>query len=316
MLKCEYEVLNGIFCMSEQTLEHSIEFSGIGGHSGLPVNVTVKPADVGTGIVFIRTDIGECIVASYKNVSDTRLCTVITNSNGASVSTIEHLMSAFGAFGIDNAIVEVDGAELPILDGSSIEYAKEFVKCGIRKLEAPKRYIKVLREVSVTAEDRKLIIKPSSHFSVTAAIEFDNPVIGSQKLSYTLKTLSYVEEIASARTFAFMKDLQYLQSIGLAKGASLEHGIGVSDEGVVNAEGLRFKDEFVRHKILDIIGDFALGGNIICHVEGYKMGHALNNAILHELFSNTMNYEVIEESIAAANNHVVGKGLSSLVHAF
>lgn len=305
--------------IKQKTLADVVQFSGVGAHSGVNATVKVAPACAGTGIVFIRSDLDEIIKGNYKNVSDTRMCTVITNKNGASVSTIEHIMSALSVFGIDNAIVYVNGPELPILDGSALEYSRKFRECGLKTLDANKRYIKVSRETSVEIEGKRISIAPASKLSIDATIDFAHPKIGLQRLQYTVDETSYINNIAPARTFAFERDLKQLQAIGLAKGAKLEHGIGLSEDGVLNAEGLRFSDEFVRHKILDVIGDLALGGNLLCRVTGYKMGHALNNAILHSLFSDSTNYEIIDgsEDVAIAPLTTPARGnQAELAHAF
>lgn len=303
--------------MYQKTVASSVNFSGIGGHSGVNINLSIKPACSGNGIVFHRTDLDERIIASYKNVSDTRLCTVISNNGGASVSTIEHLMSALYAFGIDNAIIEVDGPELPILDGSALEYTKKFKECGVKNLGAAKRYIKVLKKVCVEVDGKRLSITPASHFCASVEINFAHPIIGNQKFEYDSKHNTY-DCIASARTFCFKKDLEQLQAIGLAKGASLEHGIGLSDDGILNKGGLRFQNEFVRHKILDLIGDLALGGNIIGRVDGFKIGHTINNTILHKLFSDTENYTITHYNYSAAeiNNENIQANIGNLVHVF
>lgn len=292
--------------MKQKTVADVVEFSGIGCHLGIVSKVRVKPSFDGSGIRFKRTDADEVIEANYRNVSDTHFCTVISNKNGASVSTIEHLMSAFRALGIDSAIIEVNAPELPIFDGSAAEYFHKLRECGVEELRIPKHYVRVLRRVSVELGDKKIALSPSNNFSVSATIDFDHPTIGVQSMNYDLEPFSYFNDIAPARTFALMSDVEKLRAKGFAKGASLETGIGLSNDGVLNEEGLRFCDEFVRHKILDCIGDCALGGNILGHVESYKMGHQLNNLILHELFSDSANYEIISQKEYREVHHTVG----------
>lgn len=292
--------------MKQRTVADVVKFSGVGCHLGIVSEVKIKPSFDGSGIKFKRTDVGEIIEAHYKNVSDTHFCTVISNKNGTTVSTIEHLMSALRALDIDNAIIEVNAPELPIFDGSAAEYFYKLKECGVEHLRNPKRYVKVLRSVSVESGDKKITLHPSESFSISATIDFDHPAIGMQTMDYNLDTFSYFKDIASARTFALMSDVEKLRKIGLAKGASLQTGIGLSENGILNEEGLRFTDEFIRHKILDCIGDCALGGNILGHVEAYKMGHHLNNLILHELFSDAANYEITFAKQQRKAQHTAG----------
>lgn len=272
---------------------------GIGVHSGQNVQLTLKPAVAGTGVVFIRTDVKHgmnAIKASYANVVDADMSTNIRNQYNVHVSTIEHLMAALCGCGIDNVIVELDGPEVPIMDGSSKAFVFMIECAGKRILNSHKQYCKILREIVVDDMDRRISISPSSSNSmqIDFAIDFDSKVIGKQNLSFSDTLNSFSNDIANARTFGFVNELDYLRSRGLAKGASLDNAIGIDRDVILNSDGLRYKDEFVRHKILDMIGDlYTAGIRIIGHVQANKTGHQLNNALLHQIFSNQSSYQLV-----------------------
>lgn len=277
--------------LRQKTLKESLRFKGVGAHSGSEVEVEILPKEAGHGIKFYRIDLKQSIEADFRNVVDTSLCTIISNEQGAKVATIEHLMSALYGFGIDNALIKVSGQEMPILDGSAKPYSDAIKKVGVVELDAPKQFIKVLKEVTVHTGDKWISISPSECFSVEATIDFNHPMIRQQSYRYN-GVNNYAEDIADSRTFGFIKDVEQLRSLGLAKGSSVDNAIALTDDGIIN-KGLRHPDEFIRHKILDCMGDLYLAGNLIASVSGYKIGHNMNNLILHKLFSDPSNYQVV-----------------------
>lgn len=275
------------------TILNPISCYGIGVHSGKVTHLTLKPGKQNTGIVFVRTDVSteiNFIEASYSNVSDTLMSTGITNLSNIGVSTIEHLMAAIWGCGIDNLVIELDGPEVPIMDGSSKPFIF-MIECSGRKIQnAPKKILKILKEVRVDYKDSELYAIPSDLMTVDLTIDFDNKVIGRQNFKFK-DTGSFKEDVGGARTFGFLHELEYLRSKGLAQGASLDNAIGIDQDIILNHNGLRYKDEFVRHKLLDLIGDLnTAGGNIIGSFWGYKTGHAINNHLLRKLFSDPYSY--------------------------
>ncbi|MDX2050439.1 MAG: UDP-3-O-acyl-N-acetylglucosamine deacetylase [Rickettsiaceae bacterium] len=279
----------------QTTIKYPAICYGIGVHSGKQVQVTLKPAKANEGVVFVRTDISadNYIKASYENVVETSYCTKISNQN-LSVSTIEHLMAAIWGAGIDNLVVEVDGPEVPIMDGSS----KPFVfllECAQKQfLRERKASIKILKEVvAETCHGGYNIVYPSEEFNISLDIDFQSNAIGKQTVNYSKREL-FNSEVAPARTFGFVHEIEHLHKAGLALGASLDNAIGIDRDVILNHDGLRFKDEFARHKLLDALGDFALGGpNIIGEFKCYKPSHSLNNLLLHKIFANPNNYMII-----------------------
>lgn len=270
---------------------------GIGVHSGRKTHLTIKPAPANTGIVFIRTDVKDVdnkIPAIYSNVSDTFFSTTISNDANVKVSTIEHLMAALWGCGIDNVFVEVDGLEIPIMDGSSKAFVFMINCAGIKALAEPKKFIKLKREIKVEDNGAEIIAIPADELQINLTIDFASKAIGKQ--SYHLKNLSqFNQDLADARTFGFAHELEHMQSKGLAQGASLDNAIGIdSNHRILNSEGLRYKDEFARHKTLDQIGDlFTAGSGILCSLNSYKAGHGLNNKLLHKIFEAPETYDVI-----------------------
>ncbi len=279
--------------MFQKTIKYPVSCYGIGVHSGQTVQITLKPAKADNGIIFIRTDIsGENhILASYENVSETSLSTTISNKKIFSISTIEHLMAAIWGSDIDNLIIEIDGPEVPIMDGSSKPFVFMLDCAQQQLLNAKRRSLKILREVSVsTPSGSESIIYPSEDFAIDIDINFASKAIGRQSLTYNDKML-FNTEIAAARTFGFVEELDYLQNNGLAKGASLSNAIGIDKDIILNHDGLRFKDEFVKHKLLDAIGDISLGAqNILGDFKLIKPGHNINNLLLRKIFDNPNNY--------------------------
>ncbi len=295
--------------IKQKTLKSAISCTGIGLHSGEKITMTLSPADVNTGIQFRRTDIaggGAEISAAFDSVCDSRLCTTIGYEQGKTIATIEHLMAALAGVGIDNAIVEVGGAEVPVMDGSSAPFLFLIDCAGVEEQDAPRKAIRVLKPVSIVDGDKSANLAPSDGFSLDFHIEFDNPTIGTQSMSVDMTDAVFKNEIARARTFGFLHEAEALWAAGLAKGASLDNAVVVSGDKIMNEDGLRFEDECVRHKILDAIGDLYLaGGTLQGHYTGTKASHALNNQLLHELFSDPANYEIVDMVEGGSERSVV-----------
>lgn len=272
----------------QRTLKQSVEFSGVGLHSGRPVRMVLHPARPDHGIVFVRSDITDrnnVIPALYDYVVDTKLCTVIGNEAGARVGTIEHLMAALRGCGVDNVLVEIDGPEVPVMDGSSAAFVNDMQEAGFAVQDKPRRAIRILKEVTLEKDGKKVSLKPGHVSTFIGEIEFDHPAIRNQRREITLVNGNFCHDLANSRTFGFAHEVEALRKMGLAKGGSLENAIVLDDEKVLNEGGLRHEDEFIRHKLLDAIGDTALaGGPIIGTYEGEKMGHEMTNLLLHKLF--------------------------------
>jgi UDP-3-O-[3-hydroxymyristoyl] N-acetylglucosamine deacetylase len=281
----------------QQTLQNPISCFGIGVHSGNKTQVTLKPAPTNSGVIFVRTDVTQVdnkVYATYNNVCDTTLSTSIKNIAGTQISTIEHLMAAIWGCGIDNIIVEIDGPEVPIMDGSSKPFVFMIEYAGIKEQNLSKKHLQLLKEIHVSDNGCEIFAKPSENFHVDLTIDFASAAIGKQQHSISARQ-SFRDEIADSRTFGFLHELDYLQSKGLAKGASLDNAIGIDKDIILNHEGLRHDNEFVRHKMLDLLGDlFNAGGNFIGEINGYKTSHALNNKFLHKIFEDPHAYKWIE----------------------
>lgn len=275
----------------QNTVKKSLTITGIGVHSGKTATICIKPASEDHGIKFFRTDINSFIDCTYENVVQSQLCTMLQTAD-CQVSTIEHLVSAFFALQIDNALVEIDNEEVPILDGSAIIFYQKLKENGVAAQNRPRKYVKVKKMVEVIDNDKFLRITPDDKLILDVTVDFNHPLIGRQSRLFT-EGDDYAKEIAPARTFGYEHELEYLRSIGKGQGVSVENAIGFTRDGLADGSVLRFEDEPVRHKMLDLIGDLYLGGHIIGKVEGYKMGHHLNNALLHKLYSDTSNYEII-----------------------
>lgn len=258
----------------------------------------LRPADACTGIRFVRTDIGDrnnVIPALWNAVVDTRLCTVIGNQAGVTVGTVEHLMAALRACGIDNAVVELDGPEVPIMDGSSAPFIEAVMRVGIRAQAAPRRAVKILKEITIRDGGKHVTLKPGVGSRFRAEIEFDHHAIGRQSCEIEMLGGQFISEVADARTFGFAHEVNALRTQGLALGGSLENAVVLDQNGIMNKDGLRYDDEFARHKVLDAVGDLYLAGApIIGMYEGYKPGHALNNRILHALFSDRSAWTTVD----------------------
>lgn len=278
----------------QTTIGKSVELVGIGLHKGVPVKLRLEPLGDNSGIVFFRSDAGVSIPLRPESVVDTKMATVI-GKDGVHISTIEHLLSAIYAYGIDNLRVIVDADEIPVMDGSSMSYCMLLDEAGVVEADAPKKIMRIKKEVEVREGDKYVKLSPSNDLSYDFTIKFAHPVIDQQ--SYVLKFTkeNYKNEIARARTFGFAHEVQYLRSKGLALGGSLENAVVLDEKKVLNPEGLRFSDEFVRHKILDAIGDMSLMGmNFIGNYEAFAGSHDLNHKLTLELLKDPANYEVIE----------------------
>ncbi len=281
--------------MKQRTIAKSVEIVGVGLHKGVPVKMKLEPLDSDMGIVFYRVDAGVTIPLEIDNVVDTKMATVI-GKDDVVVSTIEHLLSAVYAYGIDNLRVVIDNDEVPVLDGSSSGYCMLIEEAGIKELEKSKKAIKVKKEVEVTTpEGKRVCLKPSNRIIYDFQISFDHPSIGEQNFHFDYSIAEYKENISRARTFGFLHEVQYLRSIGLAKGGSMENAIVLDQSKVLNPEGLRYTDEFVRHKILDAIGDMALlGYTMVGEYDAIAGSHHLNHLLTKELYKDEANYEIID----------------------
>jgi UDP-3-O-[3-hydroxymyristoyl] N-acetylglucosamine deacetylase len=275
-----------------RTIAHPVTATGTALHAGVPVTMTLSPAASGSGIVFRRTDLNKDIPARYDQVSETRLGTVL-GTGSAKVGVVEHLMAAAAGLEIDDLLVSLDGPEPPILDGDALSYLDLLESGGAAEQAEARTAIKVLRAVTVESGEAKASLLPADSLSYSYELSF--PVIGEQYYAFAFSRAGFRAEIAPARTFGFLNELEALNKMDLAKGASLANTLALDDHGVVNRERQRFGDEFVRHKILDAIGDMALAGApLIARFEGRKSGHATNNALLRALFSDSSNYKLQE----------------------
>jgi UDP-3-O-[3-hydroxymyristoyl] N-acetylglucosamine deacetylase len=281
----------------QRTLKTAVRATGVGVHTGRKVSMALRPAPVDTGIVFCRSDLpgNPAIPARAGNVTNTTLATVL-EKDGARVSTVEHLMSAFAGMGIDNAFVDVSAEEVPIMDGSAGTFVFLLQSAGIEEQAARKRYLRVLRKVEIEQGDKRVRVEPFNGFKVGFTIEFNHPVFeaADSEVVVDFADVSYVREISRARTFGFTQEVEALRSKGLGRGGSLDNAIVVDDFRVLNADGLRFGDEFVKHKALDAIGDlYLLGRPMIGAFYGHKSGHALNNLLARKLLAETSAWEEV-----------------------
>ena len=281
--------------INQKTINSSIEVSGVGLHSGVLVKLILEKAPIDNGIKFIRMDQDQnnIIEALWSNVSSTNLSTTISNKT-LSVSTVEHLMSALSGLHIDNLNIYINAPEVPIMDGSSEPFVKLIEENGIKIQNKKRKILKVKKEISVSNSKGSVKLSPNNQFSIDFEIDFPSPVVSKQSCQLQLINGNYKTDIASARTFGFEKDVEYLRSNGLALGGSLNNAVVVGNDKILNKEGLRYKDEFVRHKILDSIGDLYLAGSPIeAYFYGNKSGHQLNNLLLRKLFSDKSNFEYL-----------------------
>ncbi|MCH9756798.1 MAG: UDP-3-O-acyl-N-acetylglucosamine deacetylase [Gammaproteobacteria bacterium] len=275
--------------VKQRTPKTVIQATGVGLHSGDKILLTLSPAPVNTGIVFRRTDLDSIpeVPASYKNVSETNLCTSL-EYQGVRIATVEHLLSAFAGLGIDNAYVDIDGPEVPIMDGSAAPFVFLIQSAGVSEQNAPKRFIRILKPVRVEDQGKYVQFLPYEGYRVSFTIDFEHPVFNDkpQTASFDFSSTSYLKEVCRARTFGFLSDYEKLREANLAKGGSLDNAIVVDDYRILNEDGLRFDDEFVKHKVLDAVGDlYLLGSSLIGAFEGYRSGHSLNNRLLRALLA-------------------------------
>ena len=283
----------------QKTLKKAVSAAGIGVHSGAPCSIRFLPAPVDTGIVFSRTDLNPPVKvnANALLVNDTMLCTAM-NFNGVRVATVEHLMSALAGLGIDNLLIELNSPEVPIMDGSSATFIYLFQEAGIREQDSPKRFIKILDEIEIREGDKYAKLSPYQGLRFDFTIDFDHPVFRHRTSSFSLdfSTHRYIKDISRARTFGFLKDIEFLHSNSLGLGGSLENAVVVDEFRIMNEQGLRYEDEFVRHKLLDAIGDlYMLGAPILALYQGYKSGHDLNNKLCRAVLDNPKKWEWVED---------------------
>ena len=290
---------------NQKTLKKETSFSGIGLHSGVNIEVTLAPANSNSGIIFKRTDLEKNneIIANFKNVSSAKLCTKIENDFGASVSTIEHLMAAFYICGIDNLVVNLNGPEVPIMDGSAKDFVHIIKKCGLKNQEGKRKFVKIKKKIELKQDEKLISIVPTNNnFKVKFTLNYKkNPLIQTQTNSTNFEEKN-LKDIYAARTFCLHEDIEGIKSIGLAKGGSLDNAIVVQGNKILNQGGLRSEKEFVNHKILDLAGDFMLSGvRVIGSVECLHGGHALTNEFLKKIFSDKSNYDVVENESSSIN---------------
>ncbi len=285
--------------IKQRTLKQAAKVTGIGLHSGKKVTLTLRPAPANTGIIYARTDLNPVVYfpASADSIRDTTLCTCMINDDGVRISTVEHLNAAMSALGLDNLIVEVDAPEIPIMDGSASPFIYLLLDAGIEEQNAPKKFIRIKQTVRVEEGDKWAEFKPYSHgLRLDFTIDFTHPMITKEVRNYKMEFSAqhFIQQLSRARTFTFMKDVEYLQSIGLALGGSLDNAIVLDEYRILNEEGLRFKDELVRHKMLDAVGDlFMCGYNILGDFKAYKSGHGLNNKLLRAVLANQSAWEFV-----------------------
>jgi UDP-3-O-[3-hydroxymyristoyl] N-acetylglucosamine deacetylase len=287
----------------QTTLAAEARLTGLGIHGGQTVNLTIKPAPADSGVVFVRTDLADgprSIPALADKVRDTRLATVIGDENGATVSTVEHLMAALAGLGVDNARIEIDGPETPILDGAAGDFAVALDAAGLEPLSAPRRYLEILSPVEVAGPGKRAALLPADRFEMSVEIIFDSPAIGRQRIELALDPASFRAEIAAAATFGFIAEVEQLRAAGLGRGANLENTIVVDGDHVMNPQLLRRPDDFVRHKALDALGDLALLGHpILGRYEASCSGHALNNQLARALLARPEAWRLTTRDAAA-----------------
>jgi UDP-3-O-[3-hydroxymyristoyl] N-acetylglucosamine deacetylase len=281
----------------QRTLKNTIRAMGVGLHTGVKVVLTLKPAGIDEGIQFRRVDLDPVvtIAASTKNVGDTTLSTTLIKE-GVRVATVEHLLSAMAGLGIDNAIVEVSASEVPIMDGSAGPFVFLLQSAGIVEQDAPKRFLRVKRKITVSDGDKWVSLEPFDGFKVSFTLDYDHPVLknSTQEATLDFSTTSYVKEVSRARTFGFLSEYEWLRANNLALGGSLNNAIVLDDYRVINEDGLRYEDELVKHKILDAVGDmYLLGTGLIGAFRGFKSGHTLNNQLLKKLLATKSAYEIV-----------------------
>ncbi|GMB96226.1 UDP-3-O-acyl-N-acetylglucosamine deacetylase [Helicobacter sp. NHP22-001] len=301
--------------MKQRTIAQQVELVGIGLHKGVPVKMVLEPMPAGSGIVFRRSDLGVDIPLEPTNVIDTTMATTLGNrtSPQAKISTVEHLLSAISAYGIDNLKISIDNEEIPIMDGSAIAHCMLLDEAGITELEAPKPFMRITKEVKVQEGPKFVKISPAPLLSFDFSIDFAHPAIGKQHYNFAFSKHAYKEQIAKARTFGFLQEVNYLRSIGLAKGGNLNNCIVLDEHGIVNKEGLRYEEEFVRHKILDAMGDLTfLGMSMVGAYQACMGSHKLNAQVVQKVLE-TKSYEVVHLNLTPSPQQA--KSLE-MVHAY
>lgn len=302
--------------IKQRTLKNTIRATGVGLHSGKKVYLTLKPAPIDTGIIFCRADLDPLVEISARaeNVGETTLSTTLIKDN-VRIDTVEHLLSAMAGLGIDNARIELSCSEVPIMDGSAGPFVFLIESAGLEEQQAPKKFIRIKKEVSVEENGKKATFLPFDGFKVSFEIDFDHPAFKNHTQSATIdfSSTTFVKEVSRARTFGFMREIEYLRSKHLTLGGSLDNAIVVGDDGVMNEDGLRYEDEFVKHKILDSIGDlYLLGHSLVGEFIGYKSGHALNNKLLRTLLNQPDAWEMItfedKEKAPISYMHLASQG--------
>jgi len=313
--------MKGFIGARQTTLGSEISLTGTGVHSGAPVSIALCPADGDTGLRFLLSNgnaDGTEIAADQRWVTGVTLCTVLGDGNGASVATVEHLLAALRGLGVDNALIEIDSSEVPIMDGSASRFVEAIDEVGLAELDSPRRFLKVLKKIRVEDGGAFGELTPHNGFHLDVEIDFDTPLIGTQRIDIDINPGSFRRELARARTFGFMKDVAKLWSAGYALGASFANTLVVTEDRVLNPEGLRFADEFVRHKILDAIGDLALAGQpLLAAYRTIRGGHKLNHAVLSALMADPSAWRVVEASEPArrTRGHAdVGAGLAAAAY--
>ena len=279
----------------QTTLKNKLLFSGVGIHNGRAVKMSIEPAKPNTGIIFKRVDLdnNNLIKSIIDNVETSQLCTKITNNHGISVSTIEHLMATFNGLKIDNAIIKINSPELPAMDGSSEEYTKKIIKSGIKTQNISRKYLKIIKKITVREDHRYISITPANELTLDIEINYPNTIIGNDKFSYKDSQEEFIKNISKARTFAFYEDIEKMRTVGLAIGGSLNNAIVVDKFKIVNSSGLRLDKEFTKHKVLDCLGDFyLLGMPIIGKIECFAPGHRLNEKFIKQILKDKTNYEI------------------------
>ncbi|MBI3665582.1 MAG: UDP-3-O-acyl-N-acetylglucosamine deacetylase [Acidobacteria bacterium] len=278
----------------ETTTQRPVEVRGVGLHSGVKVGIRILPAPASTGIAFLRTDLDRFVIpASWKYVARVSYATSLMRQ-GVLLSTTEHILSVFYGLGIDNAVVEIDSLEPPILDGSGAPFVELAEQAGRKQLRRKRRYLRIRRPVEVRDGARRLTVLPSDSFRVTCLTDYGHPLAGRQEIDIELTPQRYAQEIAAARTFGFERDLEQMRDMGLIRGASLSNAVCFTRDGILNQEGLRFPDECCRHKVLDLIGDLALIGRpLVGHVIAERAGHAMHTALVAKIMNNRSSYEVV-----------------------
>lgn len=298
---------HGADVVHQRTLQRAISVTGVGLHTGAPVCLRLVPAPANHGLLFVRTDLPQKPVIPVRSefVTDTALATTL-GLGDAKVSTVEHLLAALAGMGIDNLRMEVDGPEIPIMDGSAGPFVERILEAGLRLQSEPRAFIVIRRPVTVTDGDKYASFAPARRFRVECTIDFKHPLISDQQCSLELNDRNFIRELSSARTFGFLRDVDKLRSMGLARGGSLANAVVVDDFSILNPEGLRFPDEFVRHKVLDALGDIALLGRpVLGALTVFKTGHALNQKLVARVLADPSNYQVVRARQIDARPHEV-----------